>query len=161
MTTIHSYTGDQPTLDTLHKDLYRGPRRGAVHHPDHDRRRQSGRPRHAGAEGQARRRRRSACRRRTSRVVDFKFVAKRETTSDEVNNAIIDAVGSRTVSRASSAITDDKPSLDGLQPRPAVLDFALDQTKVIDGNFVRVSRGTTTNGASRTAWPIRPSRWRS
>ena len=24
MTTIHSYTGDQPTLDTLHKDLYRG-----------------------------------------------------------------------------------------------------------------------------------------
>ena len=24
MTTIHAYTGDQPTLDTLHKDLYRG-----------------------------------------------------------------------------------------------------------------------------------------
>jgi glyceraldehyde 3-phosphate dehydrogenase len=24
MTTIHSYTGDQPTLDTLHSDLYRG-----------------------------------------------------------------------------------------------------------------------------------------
>ena len=24
MTTIHSYTGDQPVLDTLHKDLYRG-----------------------------------------------------------------------------------------------------------------------------------------
>jgi glyceraldehyde 3-phosphate dehydrogenase len=23
MTTIHSYTGDQPTLDTIHKDLYR------------------------------------------------------------------------------------------------------------------------------------------
>ena len=23
MTTIHSYTGDQPTLDTLHRDLYR------------------------------------------------------------------------------------------------------------------------------------------
>ncbi|MEX5730282.1 glyceraldehyde-3-phosphate dehydrogenase type I, partial [Rhodovulum iodosum] len=23
MTTIHSYTGDQPTLDTMHKDLYR------------------------------------------------------------------------------------------------------------------------------------------
>src|ERR1700724_2954263 len=28
MTTIHSYTGDQPTLDTLHKDLYRA--RGAA-----------------------------------------------------------------------------------------------------------------------------------
>ena len=24
MTTIHSFTGDQPTLDTMHKDLYRG-----------------------------------------------------------------------------------------------------------------------------------------
>src|ERR1700710_1587338 len=24
MTTIHAYTGDQPTLDTMHKDLYRG-----------------------------------------------------------------------------------------------------------------------------------------
>src|SRR5690606_28602721 len=24
MTTIHSYSGDQPTLDTMHKDLYRG-----------------------------------------------------------------------------------------------------------------------------------------
>src|SRR3546814_12087747 len=24
MTTIHSYTGDQPTLDTMHKDLLRG-----------------------------------------------------------------------------------------------------------------------------------------
>src|SRR6266446_1292943 len=24
MTSIHAYTGDQPTLDTLHKDLYRG-----------------------------------------------------------------------------------------------------------------------------------------
>ncbi len=23
MTTIHAYTGDQPTLDTIHKDLYR------------------------------------------------------------------------------------------------------------------------------------------
>ena len=23
MTTVHSYTGDQPTLDTMHSDLYR------------------------------------------------------------------------------------------------------------------------------------------
>ena len=23
MTTIHSYTGDQPTLDTMHSDMYR------------------------------------------------------------------------------------------------------------------------------------------
>jgi glyceraldehyde 3-phosphate dehydrogenase len=29
MTTVHSYTGDQPTLDTLHKDLYRARAAGA------------------------------------------------------------------------------------------------------------------------------------
>ena len=57
MTTIHAYTGDQPTLDTMHKDLYRGARRGAVDDPDLDRRRQGDRPRAAGAQGQARRRR--------------------------------------------------------------------------------------------------------
>ena len=37
MTTIHSYTGDQPTLDTLHHDLYRGACRGSVDDPDLDR----------------------------------------------------------------------------------------------------------------------------
>ena len=57
MTTIHAYTGDQPTLDTMHKDLYRGARRGAVDDPDLDRRREGGRPRAAGTERQARRRR--------------------------------------------------------------------------------------------------------
>ena len=57
MTTIHSYTGDQPTLDTMHKDLYRGPRRGAQHDPDLDRRRQGRRPGAAGARRQARRHR--------------------------------------------------------------------------------------------------------
>jgi glyceraldehyde 3-phosphate dehydrogenase len=36
MTTIHSYTGDQPTLDRRHKDLYRA-RRSNGDDPDHDR----------------------------------------------------------------------------------------------------------------------------
>ena len=57
MTTIHAYTGDQPTLDTMHKDLYRGARRRAVDDPDLDRRRQGHRPGAARAQGQARRRR--------------------------------------------------------------------------------------------------------
>ena len=55
MTTIHSYTGDQPTLDTLHKDLYRARGAALVDDPDHDRRGQGGRPRAARAQGQARR----------------------------------------------------------------------------------------------------------
>src|SRR5664279_3306522 len=90
MTTIHSYTGDQPTLDTLHKDLYRA--RGAA---------LSMIPTTTGAakavglvlpelkgklDG-------SAIRVPTPNVslVDFKFVAKRKTTAEEVNNVIITA----------------------------------------------------------------------
>ena len=37
MTTIHAYTGDQPTLDRRHSDLYRAPRRSHVDDPDFDR----------------------------------------------------------------------------------------------------------------------------
>jgi glyceraldehyde 3-phosphate dehydrogenase len=76
MTTIHAYTGDQPTLDTLHKDLYRARAAALGHDPDLDRRRQGHRPGDAGAEGQARR---HAIRVPTPNVsvVDLKFVAKK------------------------------------------------------------------------------------
>ena len=67
MTTIHAYTGDQPTLDTHAQGSLPRPRRGAVDDPDLDRRRQGRRPGAARAQRQARRRRRSACRRPTSR----------------------------------------------------------------------------------------------
>jgi hypothetical protein len=53
MTTIHAYTGDQPTLDTMHKRPLSRPRGGAVHDPDLDRRGQGARPGAAGTEGQA------------------------------------------------------------------------------------------------------------
>ena len=42
MTTIHSYTGDQPTLDTMHKDLYRGRAAAMNMNPNLNRRRKSG-----------------------------------------------------------------------------------------------------------------------
>src|SRR6516225_11309431 len=90
MTTIHSYTGDQPTLDTLHKDLYRT--RGAA---------LSMIPTTTGAakavglvlpelkgklDG-------SSIRVPTPNVsvVDLKFVAKRATSKDEINEAIKNA----------------------------------------------------------------------
>jgi len=87
MTTIHAYTGDQPTLDTLHKDLYRA-RAAAI----------SMIPTSTGAakavglvlpELQGRLDG-TAIRVPTPNVsvVDFKFVSKRETTKDEVNAAI-------------------------------------------------------------------------
>src|ERR1700755_1309046 len=87
MTTIHAYTGDQPTLDTMHKDLYRA--RGAA---------LSLIPTTTGAakavglvlpelkgklDG-------SSIRVPTPNVsvVDFKFVAKRKTSADEINSVI-------------------------------------------------------------------------
>ena len=57
MTTVHSYTNDQPSLDQVHKDSLPRPCRSAEHDPDLDRRRQSGRPRAAGPRWPARRRR--------------------------------------------------------------------------------------------------------
>jgi len=87
MTTIHAYTGDQPTLDTLHSDLYRG-RAAAL----------SMIPTSTGAAtrrsawcclsaGQARRR---AIRVPTPNVsvVDLKIVAKRATDVKEINAAM-------------------------------------------------------------------------
>src|SRR5436853_1331624 len=87
MTTIHSYTNDQPSLDQVHKDLYRA-RAAAV----------SMIPTSTGAakavglvlpelagklDG-------VAIRVPTPNVsvVDFKFVAKRATSKDEINNAV-------------------------------------------------------------------------
>jgi glyceraldehyde 3-phosphate dehydrogenase len=135
MTTIHSYTGDQPTLDTLHKDLYRA--RGAA---------LSMIPTTTGAakavglvlpelkgklDG-------SAIRVPTPNVsvVDLKFVAKRATSKDEINDAVKKAANGPL--KGILGFTD-KPNVSidfNHDDRSSV--FHLDQTKVIDGTFVRV-----------------------
>ena len=135
MTTIHSYTNDQPVHDQLHKDLYRA--RGAA---------QSMIPTSTGAakavglvlpelkgrlDG-------VAVRVPTPNVslVDFKFVAKRSTTVDEVNQAAKTAAAG-----ALKGVLDivEVPLVSSdFNHNPASSSFALDQTKVIDGTFVRV-----------------------
>jgi glyceraldehyde 3-phosphate dehydrogenase len=136
MTTIHSYTGDQPSLDTMHKDLYRA--RAAA---------QNIIPTSTGAakavglvlpelkgklDG-------SATRVPTANVslIDFKFVAKRSTNVEEVNDAIVKAAGS---DRLSSILTwTDEPLVSSdLNHDPHSSTFALDQTKVLGDTFVRV-----------------------
>ena len=93
MTTIHSYTGDQPTLDTLHKDLYRARAAALNIIPT-----TTGAAKAVGLvipelngklDG-------ASMRVPTPNVslVDFKFVAKRQTTAEEVNDAIIEAAKS-------------------------------------------------------------------
>jgi glyceraldehyde 3-phosphate dehydrogenase len=136
MTTIHSYTGDQPTLDTMHKDLYRA-RAAAVNII----------PTSTGAakaiglvlpelagklDG-------ASVRVPTPNVslVDFKFVAKKSTTVDAVNAAIKEAAKSARLSKIITWTTDPLVSSD-LNHDPRSATFAVDQTKVLGGNLVRV-----------------------
>ncbi len=135
MTTIHSFTGDQPTLDTFHKDLYRARAASLSMIPT-----TTGAAKAVGLvlpelkgklDG-------SAIRVPTPNVsvVDFKFVAKRATTKDEINAAIKAAADGPL--KGILGYTD-KPNVSidfNHDSRSSV--FHLDQTKVIDGTFVRV-----------------------
>ena len=135
MTTVHSYTNDQPTLDQVHKDLYRA--RGAVINMI---------PTSTGAAKAvgfvlpelAGRLDGVAIRVPTPNVsvVDFKFVAKRPTTKDEINSAVKRAaeqqlkgiLGYTEAPNVSSDFNHDAHSS----------VFAIDQTKVLDTTLVRV-----------------------
>ena len=136
MTTIHSYTGDQPTLDTMHKDLYRARAAALEHDPDLDRRRQGGRPGAAGAQRQARRRRRSACRRRTSRWSTSSSSPRRRPRKDEINDAIKRAAEQQL--KGILGFTDEPNVSIDFNHDPHSSIFHMDQTKVMDGTFVRV-----------------------
>ncbi|HET6390071.1 type I glyceraldehyde-3-phosphate dehydrogenase [Hyphomicrobium sp.] len=136
MTTIHSYTGDQPTLDTLHKDLYRARAAALNIIPT-----TTGAAKAVGLvipdlngklDG-------ASMRVPTPNVslIDFKFVAKRNTTAEEVNEALIEASKSNRLSGV-LATTKEKLVSSDLNHDAASSTVALDQTKVMDGNFVRV-----------------------
>ncbi|MBV8443669.1 MAG: aldehyde dehydrogenase, partial [Hyphomicrobiales bacterium] len=135
MTTIHSYTGDQPTLDTLHKDLYRTRAAALNMIPT-----TTGAAKAVGLvlpelkgklDG-------SAIRVPTPNVsvVDLKFVAKRATNKDEITDAIKKAANGPL--KGVLGFTD-KPNVSmdfNHDARSSI--FHLDQTKVVDGTFVRV-----------------------
>jgi glyceraldehyde 3-phosphate dehydrogenase len=135
MTTIHSYTGDQPTLDTLHKDLYRARAAALSMIPT-----TTGAAKAVGLvlpelkgklDG-------SAIRVPTPNVsvVDLKFVAKRATTKEEINEAIKAAANGYL--KGILGFTD-KPNVSiDFNHDPHSSIFHLDQTKVIDGTFVRI-----------------------
>jgi glyceraldehyde 3-phosphate dehydrogenase len=136
MTTIHSYTGDQPTLDTMHKDLYRARAAALNIIPT-----STGAAKAIGLvlpelagklDG-------SSMRVPTPNVslVDFKFHAKRATSVDEVNNAIMAAAKSNRLGKIVAWTKEPLVSSD-LNHDPHSATFAVDQTKVIGGTFVRV-----------------------
>src|SRR5271156_3980495 len=149
MTTIHSYTGDQPTLDTLHKDLYRGRAAALSMIPT-----TTGAAKAVGLvlpelkgklDG-------SAIRVPTPNVsvVDFKFVAKRATTTDEINNAIKTTADGNGPLKGILGYTDEPNVSSDFNHDDRSSIFHLDQTKVIDGSFVRVLSGYDNEGGFPT-----------
>ncbi len=135
MTTIHSYTNDQPSLDQVHKDLYRARAAALSMIPT-----STGAAKAVGLvlpelngklDG-------VAIRVPTPNVsvVDFKFIAKRATSKDEVNGAVRRAAQQQL--KGILGFTDQpNVSIDfNHDPRSSV--FHMDQTKVMDGTLVRV-----------------------
>jgi len=135
MTTIHSYTGDQPTLDTMHKDLYRGRAAALSMIPT-----STGAAKAVGLvlpelngklDG-------AAIRVPTPNVsvVDLKFIAKRSTTKEEINAAIKAAADGR-LKGILGYTTAANVSIDfNHDPHSSI--FHMDQTKVMEGTFVSI-----------------------
>jgi glyceraldehyde 3-phosphate dehydrogenase len=135
MTTVHAYTNDQPTLDQVHKDLYRGRAAALSMIPT-----STGAAKAVGLvlpelagklDGMAIR-----VPTPNVSVVDLKFIAKRATSKDEVNGAIERASqqqlkGILDYTRAPNVSVD-------FNHDPHSSNFAMDQTKVLDGTFVSV-----------------------
>ncbi len=135
MTTIHSYTGDQPTLDTMHKDLYRARAAAQNMIPT-----TTGAARAVGLvlpelngklDG-------VAIRVPTPNVsvVDLTFEAGRATSEDEINAAMSAAASGPLAGIL--GVTDEPLVSSDFNHDPHSSIFATDQTKVMDGNMVRI-----------------------
>ncbi|CAM5476131.1 Glyceraldehyde-3-phosphate dehydrogenase OS=Afipia felis OX=1035 GN=gap_1 PE=3 SV=1 [Afipia felis] len=135
MTTIHAYTGDQPTLDTMHKDLYRARAAAMSMIPT-----STGAAKAVGLVLPELKGKLDGVSIRVPTpnvsVIDFKFVSKQPVTVDEVNAALV-AAANGPLKGILASTTEPLVSID-LNHNPASSTFALDQTKVIDGNLVRV-----------------------
>ena len=135
MTTIHSYTNDQPSLDQVHKDLYRARAAALSMIPT-----STGAAKAVGLvlpelngklDG-------VAIRVPTPNVsvVDFKFVAKRNTTKDEINDAVKRAAEQQ-LKGILGYTEQPNVSIDFNHDARSSI-FHMDQTKVMDGTLVRV-----------------------
>jgi glyceraldehyde 3-phosphate dehydrogenase len=135
MTTIHAYTGDQPTLDTMHKDLYRARAAAMSMIPT-----STGAAKAVGLVLPELKGKLDGVSIRVPvpnvSVIDFKFVAKRTVTVEEVNEILVAAANGPL--KGILAYTNEPLVSIDMNHNPASSTFALDQTKVIEGNLVRV-----------------------
>ncbi len=135
MTTIHSYTGDQPTLDTMHKDLYRGRAAAMSMIPT-----STGAAKAIGLVMPELNGKLDGISVRVPTpnvsVVDLKFVASRDTTPQEVNAAIKEAAEGA-LKGVLGYTNEPLVSMDfNHDPHSSI--FHMDQTKVMDGNLVSI-----------------------
>jgi len=135
MTTIHSYTGDQPTLDTMHSDLYRARAASGNMIPT-----STGAAKAVGLvlpelngklDGVSVR-----VPTQNVSVVDFKFNASKSTSVEEINNIIKDAAQSNL--KNILGFTNEPLVSSDFNHDPRSSIFHIDQTKVMDNSFVRV-----------------------
>ena len=136
MTTIHAYTGDQPTLDTMHKDLYRARAAALSMIPT-----STGAAKAIGLVIPELKGRLDGTSIRVPTpnvsVVDFKFIAKRRTSVEKINEAILKAAR-RGPLKGILGFTDQPNVSIDMNHDPHSSIFALDQTKVMEEKLVRV-----------------------
>ncbi|MDB5567708.1 MAG: gap, partial [Tardiphaga sp.] len=135
MTTIHAYTGDQPTLDTLHSDLYRGRAAAMSMIPT-----STGAAKAIGLVMPELAGKLDGVSIRVPTpnvsVIDLKVVAKRATTKEEINAAFKAAAEGELKGILGTTIYPNV-SID-FNHDPHSSTFAFDQTKVQGGTLVRV-----------------------
>jgi glyceraldehyde 3-phosphate dehydrogenase len=135
MTTIHSYTNDQPSLDQMHKDLYRARAAALSMIPT-----STGAATAVGLVLPELKGRLDGVSVRVPTpnvsLVDLKFVAKKPTSVQEINDAI-KAAAIGPLKGILEVVHDKLVSVD-FNHNPASSSFALDQTKVMDGTLVSV-----------------------
>ncbi|MDE2692838.1 MAG: type I glyceraldehyde-3-phosphate dehydrogenase [Paracoccaceae bacterium] len=135
MTTIHSYTGDQPTLDRRHSNLYRSRAAALSIIPT-----STGAAKAIGEvlpelsgklDG-------SALRVPTPNVsaVDLTFTSSRDTTAEEINN-LMEKAANGDMKGIIAYDPDAKVSID-FNHDPHSASFAPDQTKVVGNRLVRI-----------------------
>ena len=135
MTTIHSYTGDQPTLDTLHKDLYRGRAAALSMIPT-----STGAAKAVGLVMPELKGKLDGVSVRVPTpnvsLVDLKAVVKKSVTAADVNEAMKKAASGSM--KHILAIVDAPLVSHDFNHDPHSCSFMLDQTKVMEGNLVSV-----------------------
>ncbi len=135
MTTIHSYTGDQRVVDTMHSDLHRA-RAAAINMIPTS----TGAAKAVGKVLPALNGKLDGTSIRVPTpnvsVIDFKFVPKRATTVDEINKAI-EAAAAGPLKGILGTYREPLVSSDFNHDTQSSI-FALGETKVIDGTLVRV-----------------------